>query len=45
VRRRYRGLPQFARTRGGAYFFLPGLSALRYLQQLPGSAPPAPRTG
>jgi Dyp-type peroxidase family len=45
VRRRYRGLPQFVRTRGGAYFFLPGISALRYLQQLPGSVPPAPRTG
>jgi Dyp-type peroxidase family len=45
VRRRYRGLPQFAWTRGGAYFFLPGISALRYLQQLPGSIPPAPRTG
>ncbi len=45
VRRRYRGLPQFVRTRGGAYFFLPGISALRYLQQLPGSAPSGPRTG
>ena len=34
VRHRYRGLPQFVRTRGGAYFFLPGISALRYLTQL-----------
>ena len=34
VRHRYRGLPQFVRTRGGAYFFLPGISALRYLAQL-----------
>ena len=34
VRRRYRDLPQFVRTRGGAYFFLPGVSALRYLDQL-----------
>ena len=34
VRRRHRGLPQFVRTRGGAYFFLPGVSALRYLAQL-----------
>jgi Dyp-type peroxidase family len=34
VRRRYLGLPQFVRTRGGAYFFLPGLSALRYLARL-----------
>jgi Dyp-type peroxidase family len=33
VRRRHRGLPQFVRTRGGAYFFLPGISALRYLAQ------------
>jgi len=33
VRRRHRGLPQFVRTRGGAYFFLPGVSALRYLAQ------------
>ena len=38
VRRRYRGLPQFVRTRGGAYFFLPSLSALRYLEQLPAGA-------
>ncbi|HSV65722.1 MAG TPA: Dyp-type peroxidase [Mycobacteriales bacterium] len=36
VRRRYRGLPRFVRTRGGAYFFLPGISALRYLAHLPG---------
>jgi Dyp-type peroxidase family len=41
VRRRYRGLPQFVRARGGAYFFLPGVSALRYLQQLPAAAPAA----
>jgi Dyp-type peroxidase family len=34
VRRRYRGLPHFVRTRGGAYFFLPGVSAVRYLAQL-----------
>ena len=45
VRRRYRGLPQFVRTRGGAYFFLPGISALRYLAQLPGPVPSGPRTG
>jgi Dyp-type peroxidase family len=45
VRRRYRGLPQFVRTRGAAYFFLPGISALRYLAQLPGSVPSGPRTG
>jgi len=35
VRHRYRGLPRFVRTRGGAYFFLPGVSALRYLTQRP----------
>lgn len=35
VRRRYRDLPEFVRVRGGAYFFLPGVSALRYLAQLP----------
>ena len=34
VRHRHRGLPQFVRTRGGAYFFLPGVSAMRYLAQL-----------
>lgn len=34
VRRRHRGLPQFVRTRGGSYFFMPGISALRYLAQL-----------
>jgi Dyp-type peroxidase family len=38
VRRRYRDLPQFVRTRGGAYFFLPGISALRYLDQLTADA-------
>jgi Dyp-type peroxidase family len=38
VRRRYHDLPQFVRTRGGAYFFLPGISALRYLDQLPAGA-------
>jgi deferrochelatase/peroxidase EfeB len=28
---RLEGLPQFVKVRGGAYFFLPGISALRYL--------------
>jgi deferrochelatase/peroxidase EfeB len=28
---RFTGLPQFVHVRGGAYFFLPGISALRYL--------------
>jgi Dyp-type peroxidase family len=31
IRRRVAGLPQFVRVRGGAYFFLPGIRALRYL--------------
>ena len=31
VRRRYLQLPAFVQTRGGGYFFLPGLNALRYL--------------
>jgi deferrochelatase/peroxidase EfeB len=31
VRRRVTGLPQFVTVRGGAYFFMPGLRALRYL--------------
>jgi deferrochelatase/peroxidase EfeB len=30
LRRRLSGLPQFITVRGGAYFFLPGLAALRY---------------
>lgn len=32
---KYVGLPQFVTVRGGAYFFMPGLSALRYLAALP----------
>ncbi len=31
---RLRGLPRFVRTRGGAYTFLPGLPAIRYLAAL-----------
>ncbi|MGA9520971.1 MAG: hypothetical protein WBV82_05875 [Myxococcaceae bacterium] len=31
VRRRIIGLPRFVRMRGGDYFFLPGIRALRYL--------------
>jgi Dyp-type peroxidase family len=34
VRLRYTNLPQFVTTRGGAYFFLPGLRAARYLATL-----------
>jgi deferrochelatase/peroxidase EfeB len=29
--RRYRSLPEFVRVRGGAYFFMPGMEALKYL--------------
>ena len=29
--RRVTGLPQFVTVRGGAYFFLPSLRALRYV--------------
>jgi Dyp-type peroxidase family len=35
VRERVTGLPSFVTVRGGAYFFLPGLRALRYLAALP----------
>jgi Dyp-type peroxidase family len=31
ARRRYAELPQFVHVRGGAYFFLPGIRALRFL--------------
>jgi Dyp-type peroxidase family len=34
VRLRYNDIPQFVTTRGGAYFFLPGLRALRFLASL-----------
>jgi deferrochelatase/peroxidase EfeB len=36
LRRRLTGLPQFVTVRGGAYFFLPGLRALRYLTSFDG---------
>jgi hypothetical protein len=32
--RRITGLPQFVTVRGGAYFFLPSVRALRYLGRL-----------
>jgi hypothetical protein len=28
------GLPQFVTTRGGDYFFMPGIEALRWLAEL-----------
>lgn len=34
IRRRVQGLPQFVVTRGGEYFFAPGLRALRWLSEL-----------
>ncbi len=34
VRRRLAGVPQFVTVRGGAYFFMPGLRALKYLASL-----------
>ena len=37
--RRITGLPQFVTVRGGAYFFLPGLRALRYIAGAPSTAP------
>jgi deferrochelatase/peroxidase EfeB len=35
IRRRLSALPTFVVTRGGEYFFLPGLGALRWLSELP----------
>jgi len=34
IRKVHKGLPAFTSVRGGAYFFLPGISALRYLAAL-----------
>ena len=34
IRKKITGLPSFTTVRGGAYFFLPGLKALRYLASL-----------
>ncbi|HEY2815728.1 MAG TPA: peroxidase [Casimicrobiaceae bacterium] len=34
LRRRISGIPQFVDVRGGAYFFLPGLRALRYFTRV-----------
>jgi Dyp-type peroxidase family len=36
VRERHTGVPRFVGVRGGAYFFLPGLRAVRYLAALGG---------
>ena len=37
IRRKLTGLPAFTTVRGGAYFFLPGIRALRYLAGLDGA--------
>ena len=37
--RRITGLPQFVTVRGGGYFFLPGLRALRYIAGAPSTRP------
>lgn len=34
IRQKLKGLPAFTTVRGGAYFFLPGIRALRYLAKL-----------
>lgn len=34
VRKRITGLPRFVQVRGGAYFFMPGISAIRFLASL-----------
>ncbi|WP_433566097.1 Dyp-type peroxidase [Nocardia sp. CA-151230] len=34
IRKVFKGLPAFTTLKGGAYFFLPGISALRYLATL-----------
>jgi len=34
LRKKVKGLPAFTTIRGGAYFFLPGITALRYLASL-----------
>lgn len=36
IRRVLKGLPAFTTLRGGAYFFLPGINAMRYLATGPG---------
>ena len=42
IRKKITGLPAFTTVRGGAYFFLPGLKALRYLRRRCPMAVPNP---
>jgi hypothetical protein len=35
IRRRIHAMPRFVAVVGGAYLFLPGMAALRYLAKLP----------
>jgi deferrochelatase/peroxidase EfeB len=35
VRERVTGMPRFVQVRGGAYFFMPGIRAVRFLASLP----------
>ena len=39
IRKKITGLPAFTTVRGGAYFFLPGIKALRYLAALGNTSP------
>src|SRR5262249_2468852 len=39
VRQQLRPLPEFVTVRGGAYFFMPGLEALKHLARLPFQLP------
>jgi len=39
IRKKITGLPAFTTVRGGAYFFLPGIKALRYLTALGDASP------
>jgi len=40
IRKKIKGLPAFTTIRGGAYFFLPGIKALRFLAGDGSSVPP-----
>ena len=37
VRTRVTGMPRFSQVRGGGYFFMPGIRAVRFLSSLPGA--------